>query len=87
MDVLNPTTKEVVARVPMAAKEEVDAAVTNAAEAFKTRSKVSLTNRMCIMLTFQQLIREHTKGLAELVAKIATSIFATRHPKLKLFSA
>jgi len=54
LDVLNPATQEVVARVPVATKEEIDAAVSSAAEAFKTWSKVSLTNRMRIMLTFQQ---------------------------------
>ncbi len=67
LDVLNPATQEVVARVPMATKEEVNAAVASAAEAFKTWSKVSLTNRMRIMLTFQHLVREHTQELAELV--------------------
>ena len=67
LDVLNPATQEVVARVPVATKEEVEAAVTSAAEAFKTWSKVSLTNRMRIMLAFQQLVREHAQELAELV--------------------
>ncbi len=67
LDVLNPATQEVVARVPMATKEEVAAAVASAQKAFKTWSKVSLTNRMRIMFNLQALIREHTQELAELV--------------------
>ncbi|TPH17206.1 CoA-acylating methylmalonate-semialdehyde dehydrogenase [Litorilituus lipolyticus] len=67
LDVLNPATQEVVARVPVATTEEVAAAVASAQEAFKSWSKVSLTNRMRIMLNFQQLVKEHTQELAELV--------------------
>ena len=67
LDVLNPATQEVVARVPMATKEEVDQAVASAQEAFKTWSKVSLTNRMRIMLKFQELVRANTKEIAELI--------------------
>lgn len=67
LDVLNPATQEVVARVPVATREEVAAAVESAQEAFKSWSKVSLTNRMRIMLNFQQLVKEHTQELAELV--------------------
>ncbi|QBG37723.1 CoA-acylating methylmalonate-semialdehyde dehydrogenase [Litorilituus sediminis] len=67
LDVLNPATQEVVARVPIATPEEVKAAVDSAEQAFKSWSQVSLTNRMRIMLNFQQLVREHTQELAELV--------------------
>jgi len=67
LDVLNPATQEVVARVPVATPEEVAAAVASAHEAFKSWSKVSLTNRMRIMLNFQQLVKDHTQELAELV--------------------
>ena len=67
LDVLNPATQEVVARVPMATPEEVNAAVNSAQEAFKSWSQVSLTNRMRIMVTFAHLVRENTQELAELV--------------------
>ena len=67
LDVLNPATQEVVARVPMATPEEVNAAVESAQEAFKTWSKVSLTNRMRIMVKFAHLVSENAKELAELV--------------------
>ncbi|TRX54003.1 CoA-acylating methylmalonate-semialdehyde dehydrogenase [Thalassomonas sp. M1454] len=67
LDVLNPATQEVVARVPMATVEEVDAAIASAAEAFKTWSKTSVTKRMRIMLKFQQLLQERTSDIAELI--------------------
>jgi malonate-semialdehyde dehydrogenase (acetylating)/methylmalonate-semialdehyde dehydrogenase len=67
LDVLNPATQEVVARVPVATEAEVSAAINSAEHAFKSWSKVSLTNRMRIMLNFQHLVREHSQELAELV--------------------
>ena len=69
LDVLNPATQEVVARVPMATMEEVDAAIENAAEAFKSWRNVSLTKRMRIMLKFQHLIGEHVEDLAALITE------------------
>ena len=35
-DVINPATQEVLARVPFATRDELEAAITGAAEAFKT---------------------------------------------------
>ena len=67
LDVLNPATQEVVARVPMATPQEVAAAVTSAKEAFKSWSQVPLTNRMRIMGRFQELVREHISEIAELI--------------------
>ena len=69
LDVLNPATQEVVARVPMATIEEVDAAIENAAQAFKTWSKTSVTKRMRIMLKFQQLLQDHTSEIAALITE------------------
>ena len=68
-DVLNPATQEVVARVPFATKEEVDRAVANAKETFKTWRNTSLAQRMRIMLKFQQLLRENIAPLAELITR------------------
>jgi len=67
LDVLNPATQEVVARVPMATAEEVNAAVNAAQVAFKSWSKVSLTNRMRVMVSFAHLVRKNSQELAELV--------------------
>ena len=54
VDVLNPATQEVVAQVPFATLEEVDHAVANAKQAFKSWRKVSLAKRQQFLLTFLQ---------------------------------
>lgn len=68
-DVINPATQEVVASVPFATQEELDMAVASAKKAFKTWRNVSLSNRMRIMLKFQQLIRDNVAPLAELITR------------------
>ncbi|MFD1710884.1 CoA-acylating methylmalonate-semialdehyde dehydrogenase [Ottowia sp. GY511] len=68
-DVTNPATQEVVARVPFATREEVELAVATAQQAFQTWRSTSLGARMRIMLKLQQLIREHTTELAELITR------------------
>ena len=68
-DVTNPATQEVVARVPFATRDEVNLAVANAQEAFQTWRSTSLGARMRIMLKLQQLIREHTSELAQLITR------------------
>lgn len=66
-DVVNPATQQVLARVPMATADEVDAAVAAAADAFKTWRKSPIGQRARIFLKYQQLIREHMKELAALL--------------------
>jgi len=66
-DVVNPATQEVVARVPMATRAEVDQAVANAREAYASWRNTPLSARMRIMLKFQQLLRENVTKIAELV--------------------
>ena len=66
-NVVNPATQEVLARVPFATPEEVNAAVANAKEAFKTWKKTSIGTRARIFLKLQQLIRENMKELAALL--------------------
>lgn len=68
-DVINPATQEIVARVPFATVDEVNRAVASAKEAFKSWRKVSLAQRMRIMLKFQALVREHTAELAALITE------------------
>ena len=66
-DVVNPATQEVLARVPFATVDEVNAAVANAKEAFKTWKKTPIGARARIFLKLQQLIRENMKELAALL--------------------
>lgn len=58
-NIVNPATQEVLARVPMATREEVDAAVAAGKEAFKTWRHTPIGARARIFLKYQQLIREN----------------------------
>ncbi|MGO1072903.1 CoA-acylating methylmalonate-semialdehyde dehydrogenase [Lysobacter sp. CA199] len=66
-DVVNPATQAVLARVPMATADEVNAAVEAAARAFKTWRKTPIGARARIFLKYQQLIREHMSELAAIL--------------------
>ncbi|RBH49578.1 malonate-semialdehyde dehydrogenase, partial [Pseudomonas sp. MWU13-2860] len=66
-DIVNPATQEVLARVPMATQDEVDAAVSAAKTAFASWKKTAIGARARIFLKYQQLIREHMKELAALL--------------------
>ncbi len=67
-DVVNPATQAVLARVPFATANEVNAAVAAAAQAFKTWRKTPIGARARIFLKYQQLIREHMGELAALLS-------------------
>ena len=66
-DVVNPATQEVLARVPFATPQEIDAAVASAKEAFKTWKKTPIGARARIFLKLQQLIRENMGELAAIL--------------------
>lgn len=66
-DVVNPATQEVLARVPFATAEEMNAAVASAKHAFKTWRKTPIGARARIFLKYQQLIRENIKELAAIL--------------------
>jgi len=66
-DVVNPATQAVLARVPMATADEVDAAVRAADTAFRTWRKTPVAARMRIMLKMQALIRAELPRLARIL--------------------
>ncbi|MGG7644136.1 CoA-acylating methylmalonate-semialdehyde dehydrogenase [Rhodovulum sp. YNF3179] len=68
-DVFNPATGEVQARVPLATKAELDAAVAVAAEAQKGWAATNPQRRARVMMKFGQLINDHMDELAELVSR------------------
>ena len=68
-DVINPATGDVIAKVPQCTQEEMKAAAANSQAAFKTWKEVSVSNRVRVMLKFQQLIRENTKALASILTE------------------
>jgi len=63
-DVVNPATQEVLAQVPFATDEEINAAVASAKQAFKTWKTTPLAARARIMLKLQALVREHMSRIA-----------------------
>lgn len=66
-EVINPATQEVLAKVPFATPDEIEAAVASAKVAFKTWRKTAIGARARIFLKYQQLIRENIKELAALL--------------------
>ncbi len=66
-DVVNPATQQVLARVPFATDDEINAAVCAAKEAFKTWRFTPIGARARIFLKYQQLIRENMLELAAIL--------------------
>ncbi|USE77401.1 CoA-acylating methylmalonate-semialdehyde dehydrogenase [Cupriavidus gilardii] len=65
--VVNPATQQVLARVPLATRAEVDAAVGAAQRAFASWRHTPIGARLRIMLKYQALIREHSKRIAAIL--------------------
>ncbi|MDD0837485.1 CoA-acylating methylmalonate-semialdehyde dehydrogenase [Curvibacter sp. HBC61] len=65
--VVNPATQEVLARVPFATPDEINAAIASGKEAFKTWRKTAIGARARIFLKYQQLIRENMAELAAIL--------------------
>ncbi|MBC8742493.1 CoA-acylating methylmalonate-semialdehyde dehydrogenase [Paraburkholderia sp. UCT31] len=63
--IVNPATQEVLARVPFATADEVDAAIRAAHAAFASWKNTPIGARMRIMLKYQALIREHMPRIAK----------------------
>ncbi len=66
-DVVNPATQEVLARVPFATQEELDAAIESGHKAFQSWKHTPVAARMRIMLKLQALIRENLPELARIL--------------------
>src|SRR6202158_1976071 len=64
-DVVNPATQEVLAQVPFATDEEIDAAVASAKRAYKSWKNTPLAARARIMLKLQALVRDHMSRIAQ----------------------
>src|SRR5246127_3015797 len=67
-DVFNPSTGAVRAKVPMAGKADVDAAVASAVEAQKGWAAWNPQRRARVMMRFVELVNDHTDELAELLS-------------------
>ncbi|RHZ00680.1 hypothetical protein DYB37_010932 [Aphanomyces astaci] len=67
LDVESPTTGDVIGKVALSGKADVDAAVAYAKAAFGPWSSLTVKARAAIMLKFHELIRHHVDELADLV--------------------
>lgn len=67
IDLTDPATQEVIAKVPQTTDDEINQAVAAAQAAFQTWRKTPITTRARIFLTYQALIREHMDELAEIL--------------------
>lgn len=65
--VYNPATGEVIARVPLSTKVDVELAVQAANEAFKSWSKTAVPKRARILFKYQQLLVDNWEELAKLI--------------------
>lgn len=64
-DVINPATQEVIARVPFATDEEMNAAVAAAKRAYQTWKNTPLAARARVMLKLQALVRDNMNRIAK----------------------
>ncbi|WP_159653041.1 CoA-acylating methylmalonate-semialdehyde dehydrogenase [Vibrio atypicus] len=69
IDVTNPATNEVIAKVPCATEYEMQKAIENASEVFQSWKEVAVSDRARVMLKYQHLLKEHHDELAELLSK------------------
>ncbi len=76
LPVVNPATQQELARVPMATRSEVDAAVASAKNAFKTWREVAVPERARLMLRYQHLLKAHHDEIAEILAQETGKTFA-----------
>ncbi|MCK6452503.1 MAG: CoA-acylating methylmalonate-semialdehyde dehydrogenase [Alphaproteobacteria bacterium] len=67
-EIYNPTTGEKSAMVPFASKAEVEAAIANAQEAFKTWGTTSPVTRARVMFKFKELVEKNIDELAMLIS-------------------
>lgn len=66
-EVINPATQQVLAYVPFATADEIEAAISSAQAAFASWRTTSIGVRARIFLKYQQLIRENMTELAALL--------------------
>ncbi|MEN6670114.1 CoA-acylating methylmalonate-semialdehyde dehydrogenase [Psychrobacter sp. B38] len=67
IDLTDPATQEVIAKVPQTTDDEINQAIAAAQTAFETWRKTPITTRARIFLTYQALIRKHMNELAEIL--------------------
>lgn len=67
VDIMSPTTNEVVGQVPALSKEEINNAYQAAFDAQKSWAQMPLTQRIKVLNQWKELISEHKEKLADLM--------------------
>lgn len=67
IEVLNPATKEVMVKVPVSTKKELDQAAQNAQDVFESWSNTDVNKRARILFKYQQLLQDNKNELAKLI--------------------
>lgn len=67
IDAYNPSTGDIIAKVPLSTKEEVNEAVKIAEQAFQDWKRTSVVNRARILFKLQQLLEDNKDKLADLI--------------------
>ena len=68
-DVINPATREKLARVPLGSKKDVDAAVQAAASAFPEWRRTPAEERIQYLFKLKQVLETHLEDLAQICTK------------------
>ncbi|MEO8030507.1 MAG: CoA-acylating methylmalonate-semialdehyde dehydrogenase [Gemmatimonadota bacterium] len=68
-DVHDPSTGQLIARVPMGGASEVDAAVQGARRVFATWSRTPIKERVQVFYRYRTLLEKHMKELSELIVE------------------
>jgi len=68
LPVHNPADNSLIAEVPNATRDEINLAVTAAADAFTTWRQVPVTERARVMMAYQALLKSHQDEIAELLS-------------------
>ena len=66
-DIFNPATGEVISRLPMGNKKDLEEAVNAAEAAYASWSKTSITKRAQVMFKYKELLESHREELTELI--------------------
>jgi malonate-semialdehyde dehydrogenase (acetylating)/methylmalonate-semialdehyde dehydrogenase len=82
-DVFNPATSEVLAKVPLAGKQDVDAAVAAAAAAFPEWRRTPPQSRIQYLFKFKQLLEEHGDEIARVTTQENGKTFAESRAELQ----
>lgn len=83
LDVPNPATGEVLARVPISTKTDVDLAVSAANEAFKTWKNTPVPKRARILYKYHHLLTENHEKLAKLIVQENGKAYKEAHGEVQ----